>query len=835
MFIKTLEEPFNHLGMKVGSQHTRCPTGTHKNTSSTACQRNDQQHIVWHCHACGESGSIVDAWAHHYGKTPVEAMKELESIYSSDSYEAPVIFTKPDDDIEDLYPTQESVPPIPGDIGFRSKDGDILRIETATKVWVQPYEDEDENVWACAVARWDVGENKVIRQLHYDSKEWHITASPHKRRPLYKWNELYSADMIIVVEGEKCMDVAQEACDKARALYGESFPLVVVTTTIGGSAAVKKAILEPLTKKTTILLRDNDTPGLKMMKYIKDFISNPATVRIINLASENDHSGFDVADWLEAGGDIREIIVMQGEQSEEDAPAQVVTYEPRDLIVRARGLMRGVINEEVDKLFQDIAQSNINPLWKGQILDEIKKSLDVSKGAVTAMMKEVEEKNKEQEIFDWPDLVARKTFNEVYGKRLIFRGREFWKYNGKCWEREEVPFVAQNILNTAMRSVPDNKRDAELIMRKAERILTALAAVNGDYLGLNLEPKQIINVQNGELHVNKKTGEVKLRPHSPDSRLTYCLDVTYDPSAQCPEYDEMIRRVAMGDEDWVRHFEEVAGYFIQPHRNFKNFFMFYGKKGNNGKTFIKDLICSLIGHSAVFSVKFKDFGKGTHDTASLVGKMMIVDDDLEKGVKLNDGLIKQLSEQKMMSANPKNRDVYNFISYAGILICTNHFPSTGDLTKAMVDRAMIIPFNAFFDKKNVDYGLFERLKTNELPGILNRWLAGLARLRMRNDWIHPESCIKARNEWLMSTSNMFLFRTTNIQDTMVEGAGVYAKDLRDRYKVWAQDMSVADRYVPSLRAMRSSFEELGYITEGASNNKGGWRILGVELMPYDSE
>ena len=843
MDLKSISEPFALIGMKVGSDHTKCPTGTHSGSDSVSCKQVDGGNIAWYCHACGSGGSIVDAWASFYGMSIADAMSELEKNYSDASFsgQQAAIF-KLEEERDNIYPTTEGIPsPQNLNLRFRNSDDKMLHIKDAT-VWIAPYEDEEGELWACGVARWDYDDKKVVRQMHYHGGKWSLVGAPHKSRPLYKWSELNNAELIIVVEGEKCMDVTQAACDKAKQEYEETFPNVVVTTIVGGSKAVGKAVLEPLRRKPVLLVRDNDKPGLVMMKYIKDFISRPGT-KIINLATEDKEAGYDIADWLAEGNDIRKVIVMDGEDVDDDESGsqnekKKKVYTAEELERMAKDLTDQDIGDKAEEFFRVMANSRPNALWAEKILTQAVNSLRGSKRAINNMYKEaIQQRDAEENLTsDWPLLVATKTFNELYGKRLIYRGLAFWEYTGTHWKIVDKTMIEQNLLRVASRIVPDEKRDTASIITKGSTIIRALSAVDGDYLGLTQDPKSIINVKNGELHINMKTGEVKLRPHSPDSRLTYCLDIEYDPEAECPNYDKMMMKVMCNDEDLLRHFEECAGYMIQPVRNHKNFFMFYGQKGNNGKTVVKNIITQLIGNDNILGIKIDAFGSGQHDTAGLVGKMMVVDDDVDKGIKLNDGLIKQISEKKTLSANPKNKDIYTFVSYAVVLMATNHFPRTTDLTKAMVNRAMIIPFNAFFSDKDPDFDRdIESKISKEMSGVLNRFLAGLQRLRMRNTWDVPKACRDVKIEWLLSTSNLFTFTSMNIEESNDQEDKIYAKHLRERYIKWAEDLGIQERHQINLRSMRNGLSELGYETANANNNMGGWSVIGATLKDYDED
>ena len=61
----------------------------------------------------------------------------------------------------------------------------------------------------------------------------------------------------------------------------------------------------------------------------------------------------------------------------------------------------------------------------------------------------------------------------------------------------------------------------------------------------------------------------------------------------------------------------------------------------------------------------------------------------------------------------------------------------------------VIPFRRIFIKnKDMKRGLFERIWKTELPGILRRSIEGLKRLRERGEYLEPEDCSFAKQEFL---------------------------------------------------------------------------------------
>lgn len=805
--LKSLEKPYLDIGMKLQRHKVECPAhGGH----TVDCHKNEEtNHIVWKCFSCGEGGTIIDAYAHKHGLPLKEALKELISKYGDE----PVTFREPKRKTTSFSPAvkiettdQKIAPP---SSGYIVNDGIKLYIKDA-KIWKQECLANGELV-AAAALRWDLDDgSKVMRQAHYNGTKWIMKGFPWLPVPLYNEEMFEKAERIIFVEGEKCMDKLQENIDIAD-ISQEDYPFTVVTTNIGGSNAIKKANVKPLKDKLVYYVRDNDEPGLKMMTWLEEKIGglviNPAD---INPEAED---GYDVYDYLTDGYPVEALY----ELVENKAPEYTIeeAYAEAGSITEPR---------QVIALFEKITESRIE-VSHGEIdriVERLKKTTGLSKGALNADWREVSGKGQKK---DWPDLVMRHAFEKGYKEKLIYVGKTYWYYDRTHWKMTEL--VGQKIYHSAGHIIKPGVYDKASAITKAEQLMARHTAKEQDWLGLNKKPKKIINVKNGELHI-QNDGTIQVCNHNPDSKMTYCIQTAYEPTADCPLYDRAIRDIFEGNEDLVRHFEEVVGYMIQPDRFMKNFFVFWGPKGNNGKTVLTHLMKSLMGDGTTLTRKIHTFGDDKHDTVQLVGKMLLVDDDMQKGVTLNDGLLKEISELKELTANPKNRDTYPFTSYAAVLICCNNLPRTNDLTEAMRSRANFIPFYRRFTEEEVDRELFPKIEETELSGVLNRFLSGLERLMKRGDWDYPEIVEQAKDKWLSYTSTIYDFVTSHF--VMDGDDSITIQDFRIKYVNWCEAEGIDPKYRIQNRNIRTSLEDLGFTTETADNNSGGWKLTGISII-----
>ena len=136
----------------------------------------------------------------------------------------------------------------------------------------------------------------------------------------------------------------------------------------------------------------------------------------------------------------------------------------------------------------------------------------------------------------------------------------------------------------------------------------------------------------------------------------------------------------------------------------------------------------------------------------------------------------------------------------------NTFPLTKDCSWGMVRRAHIIPFDRIFSPEEANPNLFPGIWEKELPGILNRSLKGLRRLRKRGGFKMPEDCEMALKEFMAHANPLIAF----IEDRCIDDpeGRTLLSDFRVSMKLWAQDQGV--RGVPTDKRLKRKLEGLGF-------------------------
>ena len=180
----------------------------------------------------------------------------------------------------------------------KEPDWDQVHISNKRPSDVYTYTD-DKGVPQFWVLRIDTPQGKKIRpyssvadEAGHNSFELSLQLED---RPLYNLYSLVKRpdDPVLVVEGEKTCDAAQDA-----------FPDYVCVTWSGGTGGIRKSDFGPLANRNVILCPDNDEPGIEAMVYIatklKSINDEVQPLITINQVDKLAPKGWDFADDCEA-------------------------------------------------------------------------------------------------------------------------------------------------------------------------------------------------------------------------------------------------------------------------------------------------------------------------------------------------------------------------------------------------------------------------------------------------------------------------------------------------------------------------------------------------------
>ncbi|MER8421665.1 phage/plasmid primase, P4 family [Mesorhizobium sp. M1329] len=408
---------------------------------------------------------------------------------------------------------------------------------------------------------------------------------------------------------------------------------------------------------------------------------------------------------------------------------------------------------------------------------------------------------------DAAEAIAQAVLDAHYagGDHLIYAADgKFWAYGGRVW----APISGKTIQGQALKAVKTlqaQKNNTASLIGQVESLLKADVSTDEDKLRFKSTPPMVVNCKNGELWLGPD-GTPELRAHSPSSFLRNCLDVEYLPGATCPLFDKALSEIfgkSSNPAAMAAFWHEFAGYVIQPERPIPIIVICRGA-GRNGKTTLVDTLIRLLGQELVAAMRVQDLNQNQFSTSNLLGKLLFVDDDVKVGTRLPDGDLKRISEAKLISAERKFGEQFNFIVRTVPMLLCNNPPSLADLSEGMRRRLVVVPFDQTFTEKEIDRDLFKTIWATEMSGILNKALEGWTRIQQRGlKFRKPADVVRATNAWILSANPVPGF----IEEKCVRSGQCSTEMLYSAFQSWSKEMGFT--FTQQRPSFKKSLQSLG--------------------------
>jgi P4 family phage/plasmid primase-like protien len=338
-------------------------------------------------------------------------------------------------------------------------------------------------------------------------------------------------------------------------------------------------------------------------------------------------------------------------------------------------------------------------------------------------------------------------FCKAYGDWMIYDGRR-WAPD----DHFQIESMAQEVPRQILAEIPPTTNDEAikafrkwaLTSQSRERLNSLVqtarshVAISPHHLDRNV---WLFNCLNGTIDL--RTGE--FLPHRSGDLITKMAPVHYDPSAECPVWNQFVLEIMNDDPDMVDYLRRSIGYAITGVIRQHVFFCCYGT-GSNGKTVLFKTISAVMGdysNEIDSELLVAQGGAAQHPTGltELEGRRLIVAEETEDNRRLAESLVKRLTGGNMIQARKMHKDFYTFHPTHHLFLATNHKPEIRGMDHGIWRRIRLIPFEVSFDPKipggrTPDLQLDTKL-SNEHSGILN-WLLQGCRDWQERGLIEPE-------------------------------------------------------------------------------------------------
>lgn len=218
--------------------------------------------------------------------------------------------------------------------------------------------------------------------------------------------------------------------------------------------------------------------------------------------------------------------------------------------------------------------------------------------------------------------------------------------------------------------------------------------------------------------------------------------------AYCEVTDKTLNKLACYDEKIRLLLEEVIGYCFYRRNELRKAFILIGDKSNGKSTYL-DMIATLLGSINTCALDLNELGD-RFKTAELFGKLANIGDDIGDNFVPNPSVFKKVVSGDRLNAERKGKDPFDFSNYSKLLFSANDIPRIKDKSGAVLNRLIIIPFNATFSSKDPDYDPYIKYKLRSeesMQYLIQVGLMGLRRVIENQGFTISESVQKELEEY----------------------------------------------------------------------------------------
>jgi putative DNA primase/helicase len=440
------------------------------------------------------------------------------------------------------------------------------------------------------------------------------------------------------------------------------------------------------------------------------------------------------------------------------------------------------------------------------------------------------------------DLGNSERFVDAHRDRVLWcpARKSFLCWDGKryAWdERGEAVKLAHATARSIFHEAADTEDEDEqkaiakwALASQNESRINAMLSQARPYLAVGMEELDrdpwLINCQNGTLDL--RTG--KLKDHDPADRITKIVPVDYDPDAPAPRFKRFLKE-ALVDDAVIKFVKRYSGYTLTGITRERLLAILYGF-GKNGKTTLVELLHEVLGDYArntdVETLLIKKYQGVGNDVAALKGARFVSAAEVEKGRRLAESKVKQLTGRDTVTARFLFGENFDFKPEFKLWLSTNNKPVIQGTDDAIWDRIRLIPFTQRFDGHKADPKLPDKLR-HEIAGVF-AWMVEGCLEWQEHGLQEPKTVTEATKQYREEMDTLASF----LDEVCVMGPHhrVLAEKLYQRYAMWCDNSG--ERKDPK-KAFVARLEERGFERrrETAGVNKGRYIWLGIGFRSDD--
>lgn len=426
--------------------------------------------------------------------------------------------------------------------------------------------------------------------------------------------------------------------------------------------------------------------------------------------------------------------------------------------------------------------------------------------------------------------------------RYSYNRKKWYFWDGKMWQIDdggEVKKLADDVCEDIKKQafLQEDDEMQEQMLKFAHRTASskakeAMIKECQHLYDIPVAPEEFdkypdyINCQNGI--VNLRNGE--LMPHDSMFMMSKICHAEYDVNHGKPErWMQFLDEITNGDKALQDYIQRCIGYSISGNNREQCAYFLYGM-GNNGKSTFLDTIADLLGGYAAnaqpdtLMMQSKMGGTANSDIARLKNVRFVTSEEPTEGVRLNEGLLKQLTGGSKITCRFLYGDEFEYTPEFKIWIATNHKPIIRGTDFGIWRRIKLIPFEVNIPPEKIDKNLKFKLR-QEFPQIL-AWAVDGALKWQREGIKEPQCVLDATSEYKNEMDLIASFVEQCLIIDYAEGEKIMASDLFSLYSKWAK---VNNEYEMSSKKF---FSEATKKLPGKGRGKNGVYYMNIKETDY---
>lgn len=410
-----------------------------------------------------------------------------------------------------------------------------------------------------------------------------------------------------------------------------------------------------------------------------------------------------------------------------------------------------------------------------------------------------------QNLYDMTDSGNAQRLVDRFGQDIRYNhNRKCWYYwTGKKWQLDEDG----EIKRLADCIVQDLKQEAfftkDLELQKQKLKFAYKTANSSPKENMIKEAEHLEGIPTSpndfdtyDMYLNTQNGIVSLRngeliEHSREYLMTKLTTVECTGNVLREEptrWLQFLDEVTGGDVELQRYLQKCVGYSLTGDTSEQCLFFLYGM-GNNGKSTFLDTISSILGDYASNTqpdtLMVKKADGVNSDIARLKSARFVTCEEPTEGVRLNEGLVKQLTGGGKVTCRFLYGNEFEYEPEFKIWISTNHKPVIRGTDAGIWRRIRLIPFTVSIPPEKVDKHLKFKL-LNEYPQIL-QWAINGCRL-WKSEGLELPKAVRIATEGYKNEMDLLqAFVEAKLRLTNLDYDTETATDLYNAYKNWARD------------------------------------------------